>query len=159
VKKIILALCFLSIAFINSSGQWYAKKYIVSDINLLSKQQLEESLNTSKKELLYSGVVAGMGGVVLLLVKHFPYVESDESTFWEQLLGERAINGMGIVLGAGMIAGGAIAGIVYLVRIGTINSTLSRNYPSVGSLHISPTIILNSKTQSYSPGISLTYNF
>jgi hypothetical protein len=159
MKKLILVSCFLLMSFISSYGQWYSKEYIVSDINLLSKQQLEESLQTSKKDLLISGAVAGMGGVVLLIVKYFPYVESDESTFWEQLLGERAINGMGIVMGAGLIAGGVIAGIVYLGRIGTINSTINRNYPSAGSLHISPTIILNSNSQSYSPGISLTYNF
>ena len=64
-----------------------------------------------------------------------------------------------IVAGAGMVAGGIITGIIYLGRFGKIRSTINNNYPSAGSLNVSPLLILNSYTKSYCPGFTLTYNF
>jgi hypothetical protein len=47
MKRILLAVLLLTVILINTSGQWYYKKYGVADIDGLTKVQLEES----KKEI------------------------------------------------------------------------------------------------------------
>ena len=159
MKKIIIVSCLLVISFVSLYGQWYVKKYNVTDINSLSKEQLEESLGKSKTGLLYSGILAGLGGVIFLAGKYSGVYESENPTFFEELVGEKGMNDIAMVTGAGIIIGGTIAGIVHMGRIGRIKSVLNYNYPSLGSLNISPTVILNSYTHSFCPGFTLTYNF
>jgi hypothetical protein len=159
MKKVIIVTFLLIISFINSYGQWYVKQYQVTDINFLSKEQLEESLVKSKKDLLTAGVIAGAGGVFFLLFKYLRPGMSDDPTFIEQILGDEGVNKAGMITGIGILIGGSIAGIAYLGRIGRIKSAINRNYPSFGSLNISPTIILNGYTRCSSPGLRLIYNF
>lgn len=83
----------------------------------------------------------------------------DNPTILEQIIGENGMNFIEIVIGVGAMAGGTIASIYFLGRIATIKSAINRNYPSVGSLNISPTLNLNSYTRTYCPGFTLTYNF
>jgi hypothetical protein len=159
MKKVIISAFLLLIYVINSSGQWYVKKYQVTDINFLSKVQLEESLQNSKKKLLFAGCTAAMGGAAFLISKYLKPGMSDDPTIIEQLLGDDGVNKVGMITGAGLFIWGSIASIVHLGRIGRIRSVINKNYPSVGSLEISPAIILNGYARSYSSGFSLTYSF
>ena len=159
MKKSIIVSCLLLLSFINSNGQWYVKKYNVTDINFLSREQLEESLGKSKNALLFSGCIAGSGGLFMILSIYVHPGMSEDPSVFEQLIGDKGIDNILLYAGAGMLVGGTIASIVYLGRVGRIKSVIKKNYPSVGSLDISPAIILNSYTRSYSPGFTLTYNF
>jgi hypothetical protein len=159
MKKTILASCFLLISFISSYGQWYVKKYKVTDINFLTKQQLDESLSDSKKDLLTFGGITAAGGVIFVIFKYLHPGMSDDPSFTEQLIGDKGVNTIGMVSGIAISAVGAIGSIAYIGRIGKIKSVIRNNYPSVGLLNISPAIISNSYTRKASPGIALTYNF
>jgi|GEM_PF-1179700 len=159
MKKVIISIILLLILFINLSGQWYVKKYHVTDINFLTREQLEESLANSRTGLKMAGIIAGTGGVFFLGFKYLRPGMSDDPSVIEQLLGEDGVNNAGMIMCAGILIGGSIAGIVYLGRIGRIKSVINKNYPSVGSLDISPAIILNGYTRLSSPGLRLTYNF
>lgn len=159
MKRIFIASILCLIPFLNSWGQWYAKKYGVPDMNMLSKTQLEESLSNSKKGLMYSGISAGAGGLMIIAGKFFEYEQEEDPDFFEKLLGPDGMNKLIIVLGAGVVAGSAIAFIVYLERIGKIKSVMNKNVSSSGSLYISPAIISNRYTGSCSTGFKITYNF
>ena len=159
MKKVIISAFLLLIYVINSSGQWYVKRYQVTDINFLSKVQLEESLQNSKNKLLFAGCTVAMGGAAFLISKYLKPGMSDDPTVIEQLLGDDGVNKVGMITGAGLFIWGSIASIVHLGRIGRIRSVINKNYPSVGSLEISPAIILNGYARSYSAGFSLNYSF
>jgi hypothetical protein len=159
MKKVFLVTFLLLISFIDSYGQWYAKKYQVTDINFLSRRQLKESLGNSKGDLLTSGSIAITGGVIFLIFKYLRPGMSDDPSIIEQLLGDEGVNKVGVITGLGMLIGGSIASIPYLGRIGRINSVINKNYPSLGSLDIAPTIILSRLNRSSCPGLRLTYNF
>ena len=159
MKKVIISAFLLLIYVINSSGQWYVKKYQITDINFLSKVQLEESLQNSKNKLLFAGCTVTMGGAAFLISKYLKPGMSDDPTVIEQLLGDDGVNKVGMITGAGLFIWGSIASIVHLGRIGRIRSVINKNYPSVGSLKISPAIILNGYARSFCAGFSLNYSF
>jgi hypothetical protein len=159
MKKVVIVLILLSVTFNISFGQWYVKRYQVNDINSLTKTQLEESLATSKKDLLTIGGIAGFGGILFVVFKYLKPGMSDDPSFIEQLLGDKGVNDVGIGIGIGMLAGGTVASIVYIGRIGSIRSAINRNYPSYGLFKVSPAIILNTYTRSSFPGLKLAYNF
>lgn len=159
MKKIIIISFMLIISFPYLYGQWYVKNYNVTDINSLSKGQLEESLLKSKKDLLISGLIAGTGGVVFIIFKFLQPGMSDDPSFFEQLIGDKGVNDIGMITGAGILIGGTIASIAYLGRIVRIKSVIKKNYPLDGSVNILPAMILNNYTQSYCPGFTLNYNF
>ena len=141
--KIIIVTSFLVISSFSSYGQWYVRDYNVYDISLLSKEQLEESLKGTKKDLLYSGLFAGIGGLIILGGTATLNNGLDENaSFIEQLLGSEFMGKTYIVTGAGMLAGGIISGIIYLGCLGKIRSTIYNIYPSAGYLKISPLIKL-----------------
>jgi len=131
----------------------------VADINFLSDEQLTESLRESKKGLLYSGISAGVGGFLIFLPMISPYEVDDNSPIGQQLIGAEGMNKVIIGIGAGVLAGGTIASIVYLSRIGRIKSIINKKYPYLGSLNISPIVIFNNYAQSIGPGFTLTYYF
>jgi hypothetical protein len=159
MKKMFLATSLLLTAYVNSQGQWYVKNYNVTDINFLSREQLEESLKTSKSDLLYSGIISVAGGGIFLAGRYLPYEINEESSFIEQLFGEKGMKDILKVSGAGILAGGAIAGIVYLGRIVRIRSIINKYYASAGSLNISPAIIPGYCNKTVYPGLTITYNF
>jgi len=159
MKKIIIASYLLLMSLISSYGQWYVREYAVSDINFLTKEQLMESLKSSKEKLLGSAIIAGVGGVFLAIGKYIPYQLPDNPTILEQIIGENGMNVIEIVIGAAVLAGGSIASVCFLGRIGIINSAIERNNPVVGSLNISPALVLKSCSRSYYPGFRLTVNF
>jgi hypothetical protein len=159
MKRSIIIPFLLLITFINSYGQWYTKRYNVTDINLLTKEQLEESFGESKKGLVISGVIAGFGGVVFLVGRYIGFDESEDPGFIEELIGDEGMNDIAIGTGAGMVIGGTIAGIAYLGRIARIRSVINKHYPSLEGLNISPSGVYNRYTRSFCPGITLTYNF
>ena len=159
MKKVIIVTFLALISIVNSYGQWYFKKYQVTDINLLSKVQLEESLKNSKSGLLISGCIAATGGAVFLIFKYLKPGMSDDPSAIEQLLGDEGVNKVGEIFGLGVLIGGSVASIVHLGRVGRIRSVLNKNYPALGSLRISPAVILNSFARSSCPGFRLTFNF
>ena len=159
MKKVILVTFLMLVSLFNSSGQWYIKKYQVTDINFLSKGQLEESSANSKTGLKASGIIAGTGGIFFLGFKYLRPGISDDPSVIEQLLGDDGVNMVGMIISGGILIGGTIASIAYLGRIGRIKSVIHRNYPSSGLLNISPAVFLNSYMRTPCPGLRLTLNF
>jgi hypothetical protein len=159
MKKTAIVSFLLLVSFFNSYGQWYVKRYNVSDINFLSGKQLEESLEKSKDDLTTSCCIAGVGGIMMVVFKYIHPGLGEDPTFIEELIGDEGMNKIGFYAGVGLLTGGTIASIVYLGRIGSIRSVINRNFSPPGSLHLSPAIILNTYTRSYRPGFTLTYNF
>ncbi len=157
MKKLILTTFLLSILCFRSYGQWYEKKYSVTDINLLSRDQLEESLKESKTDLLYSGVVSAAGAGIFVAGRFLPYEINDESSFFEQLIGERGMKKVMMATGVGIAAGGLVAGIVYLGRIGKIKSVINEYFASGARLIVSPDVLIYG--QSPVAGFSVTLSF
>ena len=161
MKKSIIVICLVLFYYTSSEGQWYVRKYNVTDINALSKEQLEESLRVTKTDMYVSAVIAGLGGLIITIEALTPYdIEEDENpTLIVQLLGEKnTSNGIKIV-GAGIMVGGTLAFLNYLGRNGRIKSTLNMNFPSSGTLNLSPTMVMGRSIQSVCFGINLTYHF
>lgn len=160
MKKLIILSGLLVICAINAYGQWYVKKYDVTDIDYLTQQELEESIQDSRLGVYGSLVVMGMGGATVLIERFFPYEEDDENvTLIESILGEKGMHKATIAGGVGLSIIGAGVGIAYLGRLGTLKSTLRRNFPSEGSLSLSPSLILERTSHQLYPGVTLTYNF
>ncbi len=161
MKKTLIFICLLLLQITDSYGQWYTRKYDVSDINFLTETQLRESMKDTKSGVYISLAVAGLGGVVILVEKLWPYdLEDDEDpTFFEQLLGNKGMHT--VIIGAGIVmaGGGTIASFSSLGRLGTIRSALNRNFPSYGSLSLSPSIVFEKYTHSICPGFTLSYRF
>ena len=122
MKAILFVLFFLVIVNCSSYGQWYNKKYHVSDIDLLSEQQLRESLKDSKNSLLGSMIVSGLGFGICLLAENQQFDLPDHPTLLEQLMGKKGANDMAYVIGACMVVGGIGATISFEGRIGKIKS-------------------------------------
>jgi len=158
MKKSIVILSILLFSFGNSYGQWYVRKYHVSDINQLSGKQLEESLEKTRGDLLNSGVIAGFGGCICI-ISAFSAWSFEDPTILEQLIGEKGMSDILTAFGAGLLAGGTIAAIGYMDRKSKIKSAIQKNFPPGTSLHILPKMILNNYTATYSLGVSIAYNF
>jgi len=158
MKKSILILSVLLFTFNNSYGQWFVKKYQVSDINQLSRTQLEESLKNTKDNIFTYGVIAGIGGGICF-VSAFSAWSFEDPSFFEQLIGEKGMSDILTGVGIGFLAGGTIAAIGYMDRKGKIKSAIQRNFPPAASFRFSPKMILNDYTASYGMGLSITYNF
>jgi hypothetical protein len=159
MKKIAIASCLLLLLSINSFGQWYQKKYQVNDINSLSLDQLQESLQESKTHTYISLGAVGVGGLLVLAGLYLPYEVNDNSSFWEQLIGSKGMNY--ITLGTGVICviGGTFSTLGFLGRTARIKNTMNRNFPVLGSLNISPKIMFNNYSRTASAGVSLTISF
>lgn len=141
-----------------SQAQWYSKRYQVSDMNQLTLLQLNESLKTTKDQVLGSGLLAICGGGLFLLGIN-NMLTLDNPTMLEQLIGEKGMNDIFAGVGAAMAIGGTIAFFGYLERVGHIKTAIRNNFPSVGSLHLSPEISYNNYTASLQAGVSITFNF
>lgn len=159
MQKLILIPGLFIITFISSYGQWYVKKYNVQNINLLSLEQLDASLIKSKQNLLASGIIAGTGGLLLIIFKYAQPGMSEDPGWIEQLIGDEGMNKIGMVFSTGIFVGGAIASIVYMGRIGSIKTAMRKNYPSLSSVDISPALLLNNYTKQFSPGLRFSFNF
>ena len=158
MKKVGFILFLVVIINCNSYGQWYNKKYHVSDIDLLSVDQLQKSLKDSKNSSLSSIGVAGLGGLLILGGANQWFELPDHPTLLEELLGKKGMNDIAYVVGVGMVAGGIIASIGFESRAGKIKSALSKN-GATGSIRISPMILSNHSSRSRLPGLLLTYRF
>ena len=141
-----------------SQAQWYSKRYQVSDMNQLTLLQLNESLKTTKDQVLGSGLLAICGGGLFLLGIN-NMLTLDNPTMLEQLIGEKGMNDIFAGLGAAIFLGGTIGFFGYLERVGHIKTAIRQNFPISGSLHLSPRIIYTNYTASYHMGVTLTYNF
>jgi len=150
------ALLFISA---DACSQWYVKQYNVQDISLLNEQQLEESLKNARDNVYVSLLVSGVGGVVVLAAVLFPYEETEESTFVEQLLGEKNVNNLYIAGGVAIAAGGIVAAITYLARMGTIRSELEEPFSNSGSFSLEPAIFIERSSNSILPGLTMTFRF
>jgi hypothetical protein len=160
MKKTIIFSGLLVLCAINMYGQWYVDKYDVTDIDYLTQQELEESIHYSRQGVYGSLVIMGMGGAIVLIERFFPYEADDENmTLIESILGEKGMRKAIIAGGVGVSAAGVVAGIVYLGRLGTLKSALRSNFPSEGSLSLSPTLFMERTSHNLYPGVTLTYNF
>jgi hypothetical protein len=158
MKRTILITLMTIASFLNSNGQWYVRQYHVNDINFLTKNQLEESLRKSKKDLLISGGIAGLGGLIFVIYRYAKPGMSDDPSWFEEFIGDEGVNKIGMTAGAGILIAGTITSICHLGRMVKIKS-IGRNVRSFGSLKISPAIRFNSFNRSFSPGINITCNF
>lgn len=159
MKKIFLASTFLVLLFTGSYGQWYVKKYNVKDINLLTKEQLQESWAQTRKNIGLNAIVAGTGTVILIINILAPFAPNDDPTWMESLFGYKWENDLTRVVCAGIIAAGTISFFTYLGRSARIKSVIRKNFPASGSLNISPVMVLNHGTKTYCPGFRLSFNF
>jgi hypothetical protein len=141
MKRIIIVLFLLITTLLSSYGQWYTRQYNASDINQLSKAQLELSIVKAKNSILTASLVGGIGAISWWLLR-----TANEAIITSYIC-------------AGVFAGGAIVSLAYMQRIAKIKSTLRRKYPTSASLNISPALMLNKYSGSYSSGITLTYSF
>ena len=157
MKKLMIVISLLILSNL-SQAQWYFKNYQVKDINQLTLQQLNESLKTSKNQVLGSGLCAVFGGCLFLLGAN-SMLTLDNPTMLEQLIGEKGMNDIFAALGAVVAVGGTIAFVGYLDRVGHIKTAIHRNFPITGSLHLSPGIIYNNYTASYQMGVTLSCSF
>jgi hypothetical protein len=141
MKRIIFGFCLFMLTLFSSYGQWYERQYNVTDINQLSKAQLELSIEDAKNNILTSSLVGGVGGIgwLILNLAHEVIIAS--------------------YICAGVFVGGAVVSFAYWKRIVKIKSTIRRNYPATASLNISPSLILNKYSGVYCSGISLKLNF
>jgi hypothetical protein len=112
-------------------------------------EQLEESLGKSKQYLLSSGFIAGVGGVFMIVSIYGHPDMSEDPSIIEQVIGDKGIKNIFLYAGVGMLAGGTIASIAYLGRIGRSRSVINKNYSSLELLNISTTAVLNSCTKSF----------
>jgi hypothetical protein len=159
MKRIIIVLSLLACISADACSQWYVKQYNVQDISLLNEQQLEESLRNTRNNVYYSLITTGVGGVVVLLAILLPYEETEESTFIEQLLGEKNVNNLYIAGGVAIAAGGIVAAITYLARMGTIRSELEDPFSSSGSFSLEPAIFIERSSNNILPGLTMTFRF
>jgi hypothetical protein len=160
MKQIITATCLLILTAMNSSGQWYVRKYNVSDINFLTREQLEQSLLNSKDKLAGAAIFTGIGGALVLGGIYALHHEPDEeASIIDEILSSDFMGKTYIVAGTGIAIGGAIACFTYLGRIGRIKLTIYDNFPSQESLTISPVIIRNYYNRSNCPAFRVTYTF
>ena len=159
MKRIIIVMSALLFISADACSQWYVKQYNVQDISLLTEQQLEESLKNARDNVYVSLVVSGVGGVVVLLTVLFPYEESEESTLVEELLGEKNVNNLYIAGGVALAAGGLVAAITYLARMGTIRSELEDPFSSSGSFSLEPAIFIERSSNNILPGLTMTFRF
>ncbi len=89
----------------------------------------------------------------------FPYEETEESTFVEQLLGEKNVNNLYIAGGVAIAAGGLVAAITYLARMGTIRSELEEPFSYSGSFSLEPAIFIERSSNNILPGLTMTFRF
>jgi hypothetical protein len=144
-------------------GQWYQNKYHVDDINKLTREQLEESLKSSKNVVIVSACVTVVGGVFFMAGK-FGWESSDEdksflSDVWEMIVGKEGRNSINMGIGAGLAAGGVIGMAIGGGRAGRIKATLTKNYSSFERIRISPAGVWNTANTRVAPGIRLVYTF
>ena len=159
MKKLLIGFSLVLSSIFSLNGQWYVKKYHVSDINFLTKEQLEMSMEECQTGLLTSAGVACLGGILFLVAKYGDMSIDDDASVFEQLIGENGKRGLGIIAGVGMFASGTIASIVFVGRKGSIYSALRIKDQYTGSLKLAPSVILNYNSRIFVPGLSLTYKF
>ena len=159
MKRLLIVLSLLACIYADAYSQWYVKQYNVQDISLLNELQLEESLRNTRNSVYYSLITTGVGGVVVLLAILLPYEETEESTLIEQLLGEKNVNNLYIAGGVAIAAGGLVAAITYLGRMGTIRSQLEERFPNSGSFSLSPSLFVVQPSHTVLPGITMTVRF
>lgn len=158
MKNIILILSFLLFSNL-SIAQWYTRKYKVTDINLLTKEQLNESLRDSRNGLLGTAGCAVLGGCFLLANKYDLWESDTNPSEFQKLIGKKSMHDMYGGVGVALIATGTIAFFGYLERCKNIKMAIHRNFPPLGSIHIIPKIDYNRYSLSGNYGLSLTYNF
>jgi hypothetical protein len=158
-KVLIIAILLLTTS-VRSYGQWYYDKYFVHDINMLTWEQMNEARDNSKNNMIIAGCVAVAGGLLIwggdYTLKH----GLDEDATWvEELFGAEFMGKTYIAIGAGTAVAGTIVTFVYLGRFERIKSAIKNNYGPVGSLKISPAVILYGNAPSATVGVSVTYRF
>ncbi|NVO21629.1 MAG: hypothetical protein HXX13_18150 [Bacteroidetes bacterium] len=158
--KRIIVLSIVILMLINQAfGQWYTRKYHVNSINLLTREQLDESLKASKNNLMGSGICAGMGLGLILVSRYGSWAPETNPTLIQQIMGKKWKNTTAYIFGGALLLGGSTAFVINLGRIPKIKKTLNSNYHSSGSISARPGIIPAGPDGSFSGGISMQYNF
>jgi hypothetical protein len=160
MTKVIISAIMLLVTSAGSFGQWYSKKYLVDDINMLTKEELGESLDKSQNNLFISAGIGVLGGLLIWLGNSTLKNGLDENaTVIEEIAGSELTGKGYIVLGIGCATGGTIASLVYFGRFERIRSVLKNNYGLQESFKISPAVIFYGNNQSPAMGISVRLKF
>ena len=150
----------VTVTFISASGQWYYDKYGVTDIDMLSADQLDQALGDTKSDLGKGGSFALAGGL-FVGIGFYTFHEGlgEDPTILEQLLGSKFMGYTYIICGSGLFVAGTIWCLSDMGRLAQIKNARNRNYGVTGSLNISPAIMPVGSPQSLAPGITLRINF
>ncbi|MFN8239758.1 MAG: hypothetical protein U0X39_03295 [Bacteroidales bacterium] len=159
MKTSVIVLFLVILTFAEANGQWYYTKYQVNDIHALSTQQLDESLQNSRQNFLASGCVTGLGGLFFVLGYYVKPGMSDDPDFFEQLLGDKGVNFLIMGLGVCMVAGGAVATIVFATRSGRIKAVLNERPPSGAFASLRPSLYYSPNSTGITPGLTLRFTF
>jgi len=156
-KQIIISILFFAI-LCNSSGQWYYKKYKVTEISDLSSLQLEESLENEMLNLRVSRyfVFAGACGLAAGTVM----IANNSAT--PVLPGEDPSNfmaGLYFTAGLGFAAGGLAYAIVSRKHINHIKTAQRQLILNGSSLNIHPEFLPGRRNEKFVPVISLFLSF
>lgn len=140
MKSFLFSLFILLTCSTELHCQWYEKKYHVQDIHLLSQEQLQELLKASKTGAVTSAGVACMGGLGLIIIPHAKSDSDEEKTLPEEIIGEKGMKNIGMVICGAFLAGGAISCISLTGRSIKIKSILNSEASAGVAISISPEI-------------------
>lgn len=159
-KKMLLALLFILLLIQGSFGQWYNKKFLVNDINLLSQEQLNGSLDETKENLYACLGITALGGLLMWLGNStLKNGIPEDASIIQQLLGAQFMGRTYIALGIGGAAGGTVSALVFFGRYEKIKSVLRNNYSPTGSINISPAVVFYGNNNSPAIGLSVKLKF
>jgi len=160
MNKLIIVTVILLLNTVRSNGQWYYDKYFVHDINMLTWEQMNEARDNTKNGMIVTGCIAAAGGLLIWGGDYTLRHGLDEDATWvEELFGAEFMGKTYIAIGVTAAAGGTIATLLYLGRFERIKSAIKNNYGPVGSLKITPAVIMYGNAPSATVGLSVKYRF
>jgi hypothetical protein len=160
MKRNLIIMVLLVLVCLKSTGQSCAKQFGVANKNDLIIEQLNECLKEAKSFTLVSLGIVGLGALAIwggLDIVHNGL--ADDATFFEQLMGSNFMGKLYAGLGLAMVSSGTVCCIVGLGRIGSIKTMIRQKDGQAGSLTLSPAIIINYYTHSFTPGIGIKIRF
>lgn len=159
MKRLFSTFFISFILYLSLYGQWYTKKYGVTDIRDLTDIQLRTYLSESKYLARTGGGCIVFGGLMIVVTKTtYKNGLPDDATLAENLLGSRFMKALLNIAGLGLIGGGVIAGEIGLRRSGIFKEELNERKLTGTSLNLRP-VVLNDNNGFLYPGLSFSIQF
>ena len=158
MRRVIISLTLILIV-LNSSGQWYKKKYNVESIEMLSPEQFTDAEQQSQNVALAGGAMVLLGGGSMLAgILYLRNGLGEDPGFIEELIGAEGMGKITMSLGSLFVVAGTITGVTGLIRMSVVRSARIR-YSTDNYFEIKPVVFLDTYYSSYTTGISFTINF